>query len=175
VNWRGPFILHCECGWEKTYRNPIAAQWGGESHLPHCSFYQHACAVMRGEKKVEMARADYFSNPQVDWIKVEDVKSGQVLTIEMFEEMYFSGQGKKPAIRFKELPEQALILNQTNYDFFADLFGEDEFQWGGEKVIVRIEQVENPRKGQALQPGIRFVKFNPNVTAAAATATAKKK
>lgn len=120
-----------------------------------------------------MARSDYFSNPHVDWIKVEHVKNGMVLTIDMFEPLFFEGQGNKPAIRFKELPEQALILNQTNYDFFADNFGANEFGWGGEKVIVRIEQVENPRKGQALQPGIRFSKI-PQAKAASATEAKKK-
>lgn len=41
LNW----ILHCECGWEKPYRNPVAARWGGESHLPFCSFYREAKVI----------------------------------------------------------------------------------------------------------------------------------
>lgn len=120
-----------------------------------------------------MPRSDYFGDrPDVDWIKPEDVKHGQVLTIDTFEEFTFPGQHeKKPAIRFKELPDMALILNLTNYDFFTGEFGENEFQWGGEKVLVKIEQVENPRKHQALQPGIRFAKFLPT----AATAAGKRK
>src|SRR5271170_2933257 len=36
------YIIKCECGWEKSYRNPVAAQWGGESHRPRCSFFQAA-------------------------------------------------------------------------------------------------------------------------------------
>jgi hypothetical protein len=164
VNWRGPFTLHCACGWEKTYRNPIAAQWGGESHLPHCSFYATAQMILRGEirRQEKMSRQDYFGDrPDIEWIKPNHVKNGQVVTIDMFEEFSFPGQPPKPGIRFKELPDMGLILNQTNYDFFADLFGQDEFQWGGEKVVIRIEQVENPRKNQQLQPGIRFTKYNP--------------
>ena len=118
-----------------------------------------------------MAYSDYFSGPDVNWIKVADVKPGQILTIDTFEAFYFDGQGNKPGIRFRELPDQALILNKTNYTFFADNFGPEEFAWGGEKVAVKIEQVENPRKGQALQPGIRFAMPSKVET----TATPKKK
>jgi hypothetical protein len=42
-----PCLLHCSCGWEKTYRNPVAAQWGGEAHLPHCSFYLEAQKIIK--------------------------------------------------------------------------------------------------------------------------------
>ena len=109
-----------------------------------------------------MSRQDYFQDrADVDWMKPKHVKSGQILTVDMFEEIS-SSLGRRPCIRFKELPRIALTLNATNYDFFAEQFGDDEFQWGGEKVVVKIEQVENPRKGQQLQPGIRFLKFNPN-------------
>src|SRR6267142_4526938 len=37
-----PYVLHCECGWEKEYRNPVAAKFGGEAHIPHCPFYRRA-------------------------------------------------------------------------------------------------------------------------------------
>lgn len=38
LNW----TLKCECGWQKDYRNPVAAQMGGERHLPYCPFYLSA-------------------------------------------------------------------------------------------------------------------------------------
>src|SRR5690348_10345098 len=54
-NW----TLRCECGWEKAYGNPVAAQWGGESHLPRCPFYleaQRICAEENEKEKRKMAR-----------------------------------------------------------------------------------------------------------------------
>lgn len=109
-----------------------------------------------------MPRSTYFNDRvDVEWMKPTHVKTGQVLTIEQFEEIH-SSLGRRPCVRFKELPGVALTLNATNYDFFSSQFGEEEFQWGGEKVVVSIEPVENPRNGQRLQPGIRFKKYNPN-------------
>jgi hypothetical protein len=49
----GYWEVSCECGWKKTgYKNPVAAQWGGENHLPHCQFYKKAKEISEMAKKV---------------------------------------------------------------------------------------------------------------------------
>lgn len=43
--------VKCECGWQKAgYKNPVAARWGGEAHLPHCQFYRDALKKIEGEE-----------------------------------------------------------------------------------------------------------------------------
>jgi hypothetical protein len=154
----GNWELHCECGWRKLYKNPIAARWGGEAHLPFCSFYKASLAITcKGEKeKPEMSRQSYFNDKSnVLWMKPSHVRHGQTLTVDTFEEIRNS-LGLRPCVRFKELPEMVFTLNQTNYDFFAQHFGEDEFGWGGEKVVVSIEQISVGQFGERTVPGIRF-------------------
>jgi hypothetical protein len=51
-----PWLIKCECGWEKIYRNPVAARYGGEAHLPFCSFFSEALAAAGGTKRGQMPK-----------------------------------------------------------------------------------------------------------------------
>jgi hypothetical protein len=59
-------LLHCECGWERIYRNPVAAQMGGESHLAHCSFFREAQERIKNLKGQAMAKNKTVDDPFVD-------------------------------------------------------------------------------------------------------------
>jgi len=151
MQWSGPFILRCSCGWEsEPCSNPIVAQWKGEAHTisGFCIFYNLA-------KERLMSRQEFFDQVDVtDWLKPQDVKDGQVVVIESFERIANS-LGVRPCLRFKGI-EKPFTLNKTNYDFFMNEFGENEMEWEGESVTIKIEQAKNPQNKDRLQPAIRF-------------------
>jgi hypothetical protein len=63
-----PWQIKCECGWEKIYRNPVAARYGGEAHLPFCSFFSEALAAKGGRREENMAKNPNQSDPfDDDW------------------------------------------------------------------------------------------------------------
>jgi hypothetical protein len=137
--------------------NPVAAQFSGEAHIPNCSFYIAAQNAQRGFSP--LSRAKYFgAKSDTEWMKVNDVKDGEILTVKSFEEITNS-LGKRPCLWFEE-KTKALTLNQTNYDFFMEHFGENEMDWEGRQVVVSIEMAKNPQEGNRMQPAIRFKKVS---------------
>lgn len=111
-----------------------------------------------------MSRAEFFGgSDSKDYMKVADVRNGQILTIQEFF-VNHSGLGRKPCLKFQETGEKILTLNQTNYDFLMGQWGDDEYVWHGKQVAVSIEQVRNPNE-KGTTPGIRFKRVPEEKTA----------
>jgi hypothetical protein len=151
--WSGPFFCRCECGWEsERKKNPIAAQFAGEAHLPRCSFYAEAITVQNGQKAAPMINRDkYFDGAK--FLAAKDVKDGQKVTIEKFEEIK-TRIGLRPIVRLEGF-EMPLGLNATNLDRLVELLGENEVKWAGKQVTLIIVQAPNPKKGGKEGPAIR--------------------
>lgn len=153
--WSGPFICRCLCGWESELKkNPVAAQFAGEAHTPHCPSYRDAVRILNGEKRFEnMSRDKYFQS--AEFLKAADIKKGQIVVVEKFEEAK-TRLGLRPILRLKGI-EKPLGLNATNYDKMTELHGEDEQKWAGKKLTLTIAMAPNPQKDGKEGPAIRIV------------------
>lgn len=47
--WKGPFQVRCSCGWKTVKKNPVAAQFAGEAHIPHCRLYAEQMRIAAKE------------------------------------------------------------------------------------------------------------------------------
>lgn len=152
--WTGPWKCYCSCGWESEWKkNPVAAQFAGEAHIPHCPSYRDAVLILNGEKRFEMSNRDkYFQSSQ--FLKAADIKKGQIVVVEKFEEAK-TRLGLRPILRLKGI-EMPLGLNATNYDRMVELHGEDEEKWAGKKLTLTIVNAPNPQKGGKEGPAIRI-------------------
>jgi hypothetical protein len=155
LQWRGPFRVYCECGWESDWkRNPIAAQWTGEAHVlsGSCKFQRDAMRVLRGEKAAPMPdRKKYFQGGE--FLKADDIKDGQFVIVEKFEEAN-TKLGTRPVLRLKGM-EKPLGLNATNFDKMIEKFGEKESTWTGKKIKLSLVKANNPQTGKE-QDAIRI-------------------
>jgi hypothetical protein len=70
------------------------------------------------------------------WLKAGDLDGDTVLTITKCSiEEVGQGQEEKPVLWFAEV-DQGLILNKTNANTVADLFGDETTQWTGKKIAL---------------------------------------
>jgi hypothetical protein len=79
------------------------------------------------------------------WLKAADFdESGSVLTIDRLEEESI-GQGSDKAdkwvLYFKEL-DKGLVLNKTNTNIIAALYGDDTDEWDGKLVTLYATEVQ---------------------------------
>ena len=90
-------------------------------------------------------REDFYSHK---FLKAEDLKDGQQLTIEKVEILPsdLKKSGKTIAVFFKgnDVP---LSLNATNFDALSAKFGDDSDKWIGKKVTVSKSKVTNFKTG----------------------------
>lgn len=89
-------------------------------------------------------RDEFFEGGK--FLKVDDVKDGQIFTIEVFEKIT-SRIGDRPLIRFKNV-EQPFGLNATNADKLVELFGDDTDDWEGKKIKLIKVRARNPQLGK---------------------------
>ena len=82
------------------------------------------------------------------------IKDGMLATVEEFSEAK-TRIGTRPIIRLKGI-EQPFGLNATNFDKMIEKFGENEKNWAGKKIRLRIIMAPNPQKGGKEQPAIRI-------------------
>src|ERR1700723_369881 len=92
--------------------------------------------LLRSASKVKeeqrMARDKYFKGGK--FLKASNVKSGQLVTIEAFEEAKTRlSPDPRPILRLQGI-DQPLGLNATNYDRMVEKFSEDEKKWAGKKI-----------------------------------------
>lgn len=98
-------------------------------------------------------RSKYFKAGQ--FLKADDVKDGQFVFIEAFEEVKTKlDKDPRPIIRFKGI-EKPLGLNATNFDKLIEKFGEKEKDWMGKKVKLTLVKANNPQTGKE-QDAIRI-------------------
>lgn len=78
------------------------------------------------------------------YLKASDVEDSPVLTIShVKEEVIGQGaQADKKWILFFEEEEKGLVLNRTNINTIADLYGDDTDDWEGKKVTLFATQVD---------------------------------
>lgn len=137
----------CMCGWEKEYRNPVAARFGWEKHIEvgACQAYNDALLILTGRKEQPKMpdRGKYFQGG--NFLKATDVKDGQTVTVEKFEEAK-TRLGTRPILRLKGM-EQPFGLNATNFDKMIEKFGENEKDWAGKKIRLMYAMAPNPSQG----------------------------
>jgi hypothetical protein len=95
---------------------------------------------------------------QSNWLKKEDVGAGTLLTIRGFEEANIALEGEKTNMRwvmFFEEVEKGLVLNTTNGQILASIFGTDQAdECVGQKVVLYTDP--NVSFGGKLVGGIRI-------------------
>jgi hypothetical protein len=149
--------IQCECGWEKSYRNPVAAQWGGESHLSRCPYFQEATRIVaklrKGNRFHKMIDRDkYFQGG--NFLKAKDFKDGQQVIVTQFEEVK-TRIGTRPVLRLQGF-EAPLGLNATNMDKMIEKYGNNEKTWAGKRIRISIIMAPNPSKGGKEGPAVRI-------------------
>lgn len=85
-----------------------------------------------------MIRTDIFP----EFLKKEDLQKTVRATITaVVKELVscFDGREVKAVMHFSDASIKPLILNQTNWDFCAELFGPNSDEWGGHEVEIYIE------------------------------------
>lgn len=90
------------------------------------------------------------------FIKAEDIKDGQKLTIEKVE--FVSSDlkkgGKTLCLFFKGF-DHPLSLNATNFDYMCEKYGDDTDKWVSKTLTARKPKVENFKTGKEVD-AIRF-------------------
>jgi hypothetical protein len=136
-------------------RITLQIPWPGKLFLSygHASYlneneYQN---FLRGENYMQ-DRSKYFQGG--NFLKAADIKDGQLVTIEKFEEAK-TRLGTRPILRLKGI-EQPFGLNATNFDRMIEKFGESENSWAGKKIRLVLRMAANPQKGGKEQPSIRI-------------------
>lgn len=97
-------------------------------------------------------REKYFQSGS--FLKAEDVKSGQLFTVDKFEEIT-TRLGTRPCLRLKGV-DMPLGLNATNFDKMIEKFGEKEKDWENKKIRLIIVQAPNPSKDGKIGPALRI-------------------
>jgi hypothetical protein len=68
-----------------------------------------------------------------NWLKASDVEEPRVLTIDRIEIAEMQDGARKPAVYFRE-EEKGLILNKTNANVIAAVYGDDTDAWEGQRI-----------------------------------------
>ena len=85
-----------------------------------------------------MKRNDLFPSK---WLKGATLSGDANLTITtLLQEELGDDRQEKPVLYFKEV-EQGLVLNATNYDTIASLYGEETDNWVGKKITIYPTEV----------------------------------
>jgi hypothetical protein len=134
----------CPCGWTQICNNPYRAQFAIDRHrLENCDYWKGAGMPER-EK--------YFK--ESNWLKAPDFKDGQKVVIEEFGEAK-TQIGLRPLLRLKGY-ENPLGLNATNFDKLTEKFGDNEKDWSGKKITIRIILAPNPSQDGKEGPAVRI-------------------
>ena len=103
------------------------------------------------------------------YLKANGITPGMIATIDkVVDEVMGEAQEQKPVVYFVELPKPC-VLNKTNGLTLADAFGDDETDWGGERVELTVIKVRRPGGG-GLIDSISMAKAKPNKKAKPAIA-----
>jgi hypothetical protein len=91
-----------------------------------------------------IAKDKYFQ--AAEFLKAEDIKNGQIVTIEKFEEIK-TRLGIRPILRLKGF-EVPFGLNATNLQHLIDKIGDDTDKWPGKKLTMQKVKANNPQTGK---------------------------
>src|SRR3990167_11326452 len=102
-------------------------------------------------------RMDITSAFPGNYLKAADLKGRQVpVSIERVE-MEDVGGDHKPVVYFQGA-ERGLVLNKTNANIIADMYGQETDQWAGKRIVLYPARVEFQGKlGDAIRgqhPGV---------------------
>ena len=97
-------------------------------------------------------KGKYFTGG--NFLKAADVKDGQLVTIEKFDEAK-TRLGVRPVLRLKGI-EKPFGLNATNFDKMVDKYGENEKNWTDKKIRLVIVKAPNPSNAGKMQDAIRI-------------------
>ncbi|WP_428938858.1 hypothetical protein [Fontivita pretiosa] len=77
------------------------------------------------------------------FLKAADLDGDRVLTIRSvaIEDVGTDRTEEKPVVSFQEI-EQRLVLNRTNADTIADLYGADTDEWAGRQIILTPSETD---------------------------------
>ena len=100
-----------------------------------------------------MSIKEFFPNK---YLKAEDIKPDEVVTIkEVRSELVGRDQDELPVMYLNEY-DRSIVLNKTNANAVADVYGDDEVKWSGKKVKLFLENVRNVSTGK-VGPAIRMM------------------
>jgi hypothetical protein len=90
-----------------------------------------------------------------NWLKASDIEDSRVVTIDRLEVAEMQDGTRKPALYFQE-EEKGLILNKTNANAIAAVYGDDTDGWEGQKIQLISVPVEfNGKQVDAIRVRVR--------------------
>ena len=101
-----------------------------------------------------MKTQDVFPNR---FVKAEDLVNDKIVTIEsvVIESVYNPGEhvAKDHPIVYFHNATKGMLLNKTNWNSIAELYGDDTDGWIGKKVVLFAKEVSTP---DGPQPAVRI-------------------
>jgi hypothetical protein len=96
-----------------------------------------------------------------NWLKASDVEDSRIVTIDRVEVAEMQDGTRKPALYFQE-EEKGLILNRTNANSIAAVYGDDTEGWSGHRIQLISVPVEfNGKQVDAIRVRARPQKQTP--------------